>query len=346
MVNEIERQIESRTGVGSLPDVTKSMKIRPRAGVGFGELDRRHAQDLSAADCPRHLLDRLPGISLQRRLFHVSARPAQLLRRGRRSHRFLHPAVSPSAISWDRSCWADSSTRRPQADDRGDVYRSPLSCWLVSGYLFQADVLTPTTQTLLWAVVFFFASSAASSAYLTVSEIFPVELRGMVIALFFATGTLIGGTLAPASLAGSSNRVPGSMSSTATCSPRPCYWRRSRSWPSGASTPSALDWKKSPPPCRRSAIKARPRWTRQRYERPAAPRATALTGELVVTQKPVVAHPAMPCRSRVFRSRYGPLEPDSKTWNNLDATQYFSSPLAGARLRALDLGPARTGQGR
>ena len=50
---------------------------------------------------------------------------------------------------------------------------------------------------MLWALVFFFASSAASSAYLTVSEIFPVELRGMVIALFFATGTLIGGTVAP-----------------------------------------------------------------------------------------------------------------------------------------------------
>jgi MFS family permease len=50
---------------------------------------------------------------------------------------------------------------------------------------------------LLWAVVFFFASSAASSAYLTVSEIFPVELRGMIIALFFAVGTLVGGTVAP-----------------------------------------------------------------------------------------------------------------------------------------------------
>src|SRR5205823_6568555 len=68
---------------------------------------------------------------------------------------------------------------------------------VLTGYLFATDQLTPTTQTVLWALVFFFASSAASSAYLTVSEIFPVELRGMVIALFFATGTLVGGTLAP-----------------------------------------------------------------------------------------------------------------------------------------------------
>ncbi len=54
------------------------------------------------------------------------------------------------------------------------------------------------TQTLLWSAVFFFASSAASSAYLTVSELFPVDLRGMAIALFYAVGTAVGGSFAPA----------------------------------------------------------------------------------------------------------------------------------------------------
>ncbi|HEY2406672.1 MAG TPA: MFS transporter [Polyangiaceae bacterium] len=58
--------------------------------------------------------------------------------------------------------------------------------------------LTASTQTLLWCVVFFVASAAASSAYLTVSELFPVELRGMAIALFYAVGTAAGGLLAPA----------------------------------------------------------------------------------------------------------------------------------------------------
>ncbi len=53
------------------------------------------------------------------------------------------------------------------------------------------------TQTLMWSAVFFVASSAASSAYLTVSELFPVELRGMAIALFYAAGTAIGGLSAP-----------------------------------------------------------------------------------------------------------------------------------------------------
>jgi MFS family permease len=53
------------------------------------------------------------------------------------------------------------------------------------------------TQTLMWSAVFFVASAAASSAYLTVSELFPVELRGMAIALFYATGTAVGGVGAP-----------------------------------------------------------------------------------------------------------------------------------------------------
>lgn len=58
--------------------------------------------------------------------------------------------------------------------------------------------LTAATQTLLWCLAFFVASAAASSAYLTVSELFPVELRGMAIALFYSVGTACGGLFAPA----------------------------------------------------------------------------------------------------------------------------------------------------
>jgi MFS family permease len=88
----------------------------------------------------------------------------------------------------------DTIGRRPMI---AGTYTASAVLLALTGYLFVANHLTPATQTLLWAFVFFFASSAASSAYLTVSEIFPVELRGMVIALFFAVGTLIGGTVAP-----------------------------------------------------------------------------------------------------------------------------------------------------
>jgi len=67
----------------------------------------------------------------------------------------------------------------------------------ISGALFAHQMLSSFTQTALWAAMFFFASPAASSAYLTVSEIFPLEMRSLAIALFYAAGTAIGGVIAP-----------------------------------------------------------------------------------------------------------------------------------------------------
>ena len=68
---------------------------------------------------------------------------------------------------------------------------------IVTGLLFKADLLTPQTQTLAWSFVFFFASAAASSAYLTVGECFPLEVRASAIALFYAIGTALGGIAGP-----------------------------------------------------------------------------------------------------------------------------------------------------
>jgi MFS family permease len=68
---------------------------------------------------------------------------------------------------------------------------------LITGYLFEQNQLNATTLTLAWAVVFFFASAGVSAAYLTVSEIFPMETRAMCIALFYAVGTGIGGIIGP-----------------------------------------------------------------------------------------------------------------------------------------------------
>src|SRR3954470_17797329 len=67
----------------------------------------------------------------------------------------------------------------------------------VSAVLFHNGSLTATTQTAFWCVIFFFASAGASSAYLTVSEIFPLELRGQAISFFFAISQLAGGVAAP-----------------------------------------------------------------------------------------------------------------------------------------------------
>jgi MFS family permease len=67
----------------------------------------------------------------------------------------------------------------------------------LTAILFVAGVLSAATQTLAWTIVFFFASAAASSAYLVVSESFPAEVRALSIALFYALGTGIGGIGAP-----------------------------------------------------------------------------------------------------------------------------------------------------
>lgn len=67
----------------------------------------------------------------------------------------------------------------------------------ISGWLFRDGLLTSQSQTVAWTVIFFFASAAASSAYLTVSETFPLEIRALAIAAFYAIGTGIGGVAAP-----------------------------------------------------------------------------------------------------------------------------------------------------
>jgi MFS family permease len=66
-----------------------------------------------------------------------------------------------------------------------------------AGYLFAIGALSATGQTIAWMVIFFFASAAASSAYLTVSETFPLEVRALAIAFFYAIGTGIGGVAGP-----------------------------------------------------------------------------------------------------------------------------------------------------
>jgi MFS family permease len=63
---------------------------------------------------------------------------------------------------------------------------------LISAFLFHAGALNAVSQTVCWCVIFFFASAGASAAYLTVSEIFPVEVRAKAIAVFFAIAQSFG----------------------------------------------------------------------------------------------------------------------------------------------------------
>jgi MFS family permease len=68
---------------------------------------------------------------------------------------------------------------------------------LLTGYFFAENLISAETQTLCWMAIFFFASAAASSAYLTVSETFPLEIRALAIAFFYAIGTGVGGIAGP-----------------------------------------------------------------------------------------------------------------------------------------------------
>jgi MFS family permease len=80
----------------------------------------------------------------------------------------------------------DSIGRRPMI---AFTYLTSGVLLIATGLLFTHDVLSATTMTIAWSVIFFFASAGASAAYLTVSELFPMEARAMAIALFFAIGT-------------------------------------------------------------------------------------------------------------------------------------------------------------
>ncbi|MFF1922049.1 MFS transporter [Streptomyces sp. NPDC058221] len=77
------------------------------------------------------------------------------------------------------------------------TYIVPGILLFVTAWLFDRGSLTANTLTACWCVVLFFASAGASSAYLTVSEVFPMETRAMAIAFFYAVGTAVGGISGP-----------------------------------------------------------------------------------------------------------------------------------------------------
>jgi MFS family permease len=114
---------------------------------------------------------------------------------------FYH--VSPKSAPWYLIAFAVGNLAGPLTIGRlfDTVGRRTMisSTYIVSGamlavtaHLFRTGTLTATTQTIAWCVIFFFASAGASAAYLTVSEIFPVEVRAQAIAVFFAIAQCFG----------------------------------------------------------------------------------------------------------------------------------------------------------
>ena len=132
--------------------------------------------------------------------------------------------------------------------------------------------LTASTQTVAWVVIFFLASAGASAAYLTVSEIFPMETRALAIAFFYAVGTGLGGIIGPV-LFGQliATKRPGDVA-VGLRDRRSSSWL-ARAWSrfSWASMPNNRAWKRSPHRCRpRSRQRAQNSRGRRCSRRPQA----------------------------------------------------------------------------
>ena len=145
----------------------------------------------------RSRADGRSGIFLQRHLLHLRADSHRLLRRVVPTMSAVTCCRLRRATFSDRCCSDACSTRMGRRPMIAFTYTVSGLLLAVTGFLFARDLLTAQTQTLCWMIIFFFASAAASSAYLTVSETFPLEIRALAIALFYAIGTGIGGIVGP-----------------------------------------------------------------------------------------------------------------------------------------------------
>ena len=195
LVSEIERRVADETGL-ELEEPRGAIKIRQRRAIGFGTVTktvfklypRRTVLGLAlfigqafiynaVFFTYAHVLDKFYGVGADQVGWYIAAFAVG---------NFAGPLLLGRLF--------DSVGRKPMI--AGTYILSGLLL-AVTAILFNAGVLTATTQTVAWCVIFFFASAGASAAYLTVSEIFPMETRAMAISFFYAVGTGIGGITGP-----------------------------------------------------------------------------------------------------------------------------------------------------
>jgi len=195
IVADIEARVRATREV-TLVEVDDALIIHPRMQIGF----RRIAQTL-VRDYPRRAVLGLVLIASQAFLYNaIFFTYALVLTQfygvpAAETGLYLLPfALGNFAGPLLLGRWFDRWGRRAMI--AGTYVVSAILLW-TTGWLFARGVLSPAEQTLLWCTIFFFASAAASSAYLTISEIFPLELRALAIAIFYAAGTAIGGVAAP-----------------------------------------------------------------------------------------------------------------------------------------------------
>jgi MFS family permease len=195
LVGGIEREVERETGE-ALPEPDNYITIRQRRTIGFITI----ARTLFTLYPRRAVL----GFSLfigQAFLYNaVTFGFAQILETffhvpsGRTGYYYAAIAIGNLLGPLLLAPLFDTVGRKPMI---AGTYLLSGTLLLVTALLFDRGGLTAATMTLCWCVVLFFASAGASSAYLTVSEVFPMETRAMAIAFFYAIGTAAGGITGP-----------------------------------------------------------------------------------------------------------------------------------------------------
>jgi MFS family permease/CBS domain-containing protein len=200
LVADIERQVTESSGQ-QLVEPDRTIRIKQRKSIGLGTI----AKTVFAL-YPRRTVLGLSLLTGQAFLYNAIFFTYALV-----LTKFYH--VGAGSVGWyilpfavGNFCgplllgrWFDTLGRKPMI---AGTYIISGVLLLGTGILFQQGQLNAFTQTFAWSVIFFFASAGASAAYLTVSEIFPMETRAMAIAFFYAFGTALGGITGPAIFGG------------------------------------------------------------------------------------------------------------------------------------------------
>ena len=187
LVDDIEREVKESAGVDELKEPKRSITVREQESIGFIQI----AKTVFGA-YPRRTIVGLSLFIGQAFLYNAVFFTYALVLG-------TFYGVKPASVGWYIIPFAIGNFLGPLVLGRffDSVGRKPMiaGTYILSGvlliitaFLFKAGTWTATTQTAAWSVIFFFASAGASSAYLTVSEIFPMETRALAIAFFYAVG--------------------------------------------------------------------------------------------------------------------------------------------------------------
>src|SRR5205823_13960217 len=195
-IEKIECEVSTQCGQELKPIFGQPLRIHPRKSFGFGVV----ARTMLATYPSRSILGLLLMISQAFLYNAVFFTYALILTRfydvpAARTGLYLLPfALGNFAGPLVLGHFFDVIGRRQMISA---TYTISALLLALTGWMFSRGYLSADSQTALWTVIFFFASAAASSAYLTVSEIFPLEIRALAIAFFFSIGTAAGGVAAP-----------------------------------------------------------------------------------------------------------------------------------------------------